>query len=362
MDPKMQALLQRAGIAFDSSFGSPRLIGDLKSGRTYRDIVGMAADGAMMAMDAAFPLITNSNSGIPAMLSTYIDPKLIDVLLAPMKAAEAVGGERKYGDWTTRTAMFPVIESTGEATSYGDYNNSGSTGANFQFPQRQSYHYQTMTMWGERELADAGLAKIDYAARLNIASAVTLNKFQNKTYIFGVSGLQNYGMLNDPALPADLTPITKAAGGTAWILPNGNVNATAVEVQRDISKLFFALQGTTYGLLETTDKLKLIMSPQSAVAMTITDQFNVNVSDILAKTYPNLTIETVPEYATAGGQKVQMVIEEYEGQRTWDCSFTEKFRAHPIIQDVSSFKQKKSAGTWGTVIARPMFVQGMLGV
>ena len=357
MDPKMKALLERAGIAFDG-FNARMLPDD----RGYRDIIGMDHAGAMVAMDAAYPLITTSNAGIPAMLSTYIDPKLIEVLIAPMKAAEAAGGEKKTGDWTTRTAMFPVIESTGEATSYGDYNNSGSAGVNFQFPQRQSYSYQTITQWGEKELADTGLAKIDLAARKNIASALTLNKYQNKTYLFGVSGLQNYGMLNDPALPADLTPITKAAGGTAWILPNGNVNATAVEVQRDISKMFFTLQARTQGLLETTDPIVLIMSPQSSVALTITDQFNVNVADILKKTYPRLEIRTVPEYATAGGQKVQMVIEEYEGQRTWDCSFTEKMRAHPITQELSAFKQKKSAGTWGTVIYRPLFIQGMLGV
>lgn len=362
MDPRMQALLERAGIAFDSSFGNPRLIGDVGGNRTYRDIIGMDRDGALVAMDAAFPLVTQSNSGIPAMLSTYLDPKLIEVLIAPMKAAEAAGGEKKTGDWTTRTAMFPVIESTGEATSYGDYNNSGSSGANFQFPQRQSYHYQTVTQWGERELADAGLAKIDYAARLNIASALTLNKYQNKTYLFGVAGLQNYGMLNDPSLSADLTPNTKTAGGTAWILPNGTINATAVEVQRDISKMFFTLQARTQGLLETTDKIVLIMSPQSSVALTITDQFNVNVADILKKTYPNLEIRTVPEYATASGQKVQMVIEEYEGQRTWDCTFTEKMRAHPIIIEMSAFKQKKSAGTFGCVVYRPLFVCGMIGV
>lgn len=357
MDPKMKALLQRAGIAFDGF--NARMLPD---GKEFADLFGTDNSGALVAMDAAFPLITNANSGIPTMLSTYIDPKLIEVLLAPMKAAEAAGGEKKTGDWTLRTAMFPVIESTGEVTSYGDYSESGMSGANFQFPQRQSYHYQTITQWGERELADVGLAKIDWAGRLNIASALTLNKYQNKTYLFGVSGLQNYGMLNDPALPADLTPITKAATGTAWILPNGNINATAVEVQRDISKMFFTLQATTNGLLETTDKIVLIMSPQSSVALTITDQFNVNVADILAKTYPNMEIRTVPEYATAGGQKVQMVIEEYEGQRTWDCSFTEKMRAHPIIQALSSFKQKKSAGTWGTVIYRPMFIQGMIGV
>lgn len=357
MDPKMKALLERAGIAFDGF--NARMLSD---GKEFRDLFGTDHTGALVAMDAAFPLITNANSGIPAMLSTYIDPKLIEVLVAPMKAAEAAGGEKKTGDWTLRTSMFPVIESTGEATSYGDYNESGMSGANFQFPQRQSYHYQTITQWGERELADAGLAKIDWAARLNIASALTLNKYQNKTYLFGVSGLQNYGMLNDPALPADLTPNTKTAGGTAWILPNGTINATAVEVQRDISKMFFTLQATTNGLLETTDKIVLIMSPQSSVALTITDQFNVNVADILKKTYPNLEVRTVPEYATAGGQKVQMVIEEYEGQRTWDCSFTEKMRAHPIIQALSSFKQKKSAGTWGTVIYRPLFIQGLIGV
>lgn len=357
MDPKMKALLERAGIAFDG-FNARMLPDD----RSYRDIIGMDHAGAMVAMDAAYPLVTTSNAGIPAMLSTYIDPKLIEVLIAPMKAAEAAGGEKKTGDWTTRTAMFPVIESTGEATSYGDYNNSGSAGVNFQFPQRQSYSYQTITQWGEKELADTGLAKIDLAARKNIASALTLNKYQNKTYLFGVSGLQNYGMLNDPALPADLTPIPKVAGGTAWILPSGNVNATAVEVQRDISKLFFTLQARTQGLLETTDPIVLIMSPQASVALTITDQFNVNVADILKKTYPRLEIRTVPEYATAGGQKVQMVIEEYEGQRTWDCSFTEKMRAHPIIQELSAFKQKKSAGTWGTVIYRPLFIQGMIGV
>lgn len=359
MDPKMQALLQRAGIAFEGF--NARLLPD---GKGYRDLIGMDSAGAIMALDAAYPLITNANSGIPAMLSTYIDPKLIEVLVAPMKAAEAAGGEKKTGDWTTRTAMFPVIESTGEATSYGDYSESGSTGANFQFPQRQSYHYQTITQWGERELADAGLAKIDWAARLNIASALTLNKYQNKTYLFGVSGLQNYGMLNDPALPAPLTPATKVATGTAWILPNGTVNATNLEIFQDVQKMFFNLQARNKGLIDVDSPLTLIMSPQSSVGLTVANGTVTTVTawDLITKAFPNITLRTVPEYSTASGELVQMVVEEYEGQRTWDCSFTEKMRAHPIIQGLSSFKQKKSAGTWGTVIYRPTFIEQMLGV
>lgn len=359
MNPTLQALFERAGIAFDGF--NPQLLPD---GKTYRDLVGIAQDGSLMAMDAAYPLVTSANSGIPAMLSTYLDPKMIEVLVAPMKAAEAAGGEVKKGDWTTRTAMFPVIESTGEVTSYGDYNNSGSSGANFQFPQRQSYHYQTITQWGERELADAGLAKVDWAARLNIASALALNKYQNKTYLFGVSGLQNYGMINDPSLPADIAPNTKTAGGTAWILPSGQVNATNLEILQDVQKLFFTMQARLNGLIDVTTPLTLIMSPQTSVAMTVANGTVTTVTawDLIHKAFPNLEIKTVPEYATAGGQKMQLVVNELEGQRTWDCAFTEKMRAHPIILELSAFKQKKSAGTWGTIVFRPMCVAGMIGL
>ena len=358
MNALMQQLYERAGIAFDPSFNAQML----PEGKRNRDLLGMDSAGQLMAMDAAYPMVTTANSGIPAMLSTYIDPKLIEVLVAPMKAAEAAGGERKLGDWTLRTAMFPMVESTGEATSYGDYNNSGSAGVNVQFPQRQSYHYQTMTQWGERELAEMGLAKVDLAAQKNIAAALTLNKYQNKTYLFGVSGLQNYGMLNDPALPADLTPVTKTAGGTAWITSAGAVNATALEVLADISKMFYTLQARNKGLVDRSSPMTLIMSPESEVALTITNEFNVNVADLLKKNYPGIKIVTVPEYATAGGQKVQLVVDSVEGQKTWEPAFTEKMRAHPIIVLESAFKQKKSAGTWGTVIYRPGFVQGMIGV
>lgn len=357
MNELMQQLYDRAGIVFDPAFGARAL----PTGKTYRDIVGMDSAGSLIAMDAAYPLVTVSNSGIPAMLSTYIDPKLIEVLIAPMKAAEAAGGESKLGDWTMRTAMFPVIESTGEATSYGDYNNSGVAGVNFQFPNRQSYHYQVVTQWGERELADTGLAKIDLAARKNIASALTLNKYQNKTYLFGVSGLQNYGMLNDPSLPADLTPVTKTAGGTSWITPAGAINATALEVLADFSKMFYALQQRNKGLVDRSSPMTAIMSPESEVAMTITNEFNVNVADLLKKNYPGIKIVTVPEYATASGQKVQLVVDSVEGQKTWECKFTEKMRAHPIIVELSAFKQKKSAGTWGTILYRPTLVVSLLG-
>jgi len=189
-----------------------------------------------IACDAQPSLITVSNSGIPAFLSTYVDPALIEVLVSPMKAAEIVGEEIKKGDWVTETAMFPVIESTGQTSAYGDYSQSGVASTNVNFVNRQSFHYQVITQWGEKELARMGLAKVDWANRLNIASALTLNKYQNKTYFYGVENLMNYGSLNDPSLSASITPGTKIAGGTAW------EGATAQEILADVQKLYKQLQ------------------------------------------------------------------------------------------------------------------------
>lgn len=323
------------------------------------DIQGFQAEGVAkslrLAMDAQPTLVTTSNSGIPAFLSTFVDPKLIEILVSPMKAAAVVGDEIKKGDWLTETAMFPVVESTGETSSYGDFSDNGRAGANTNFPQRQSYHYQVITQWGERELERAGLAKIDWANRQNIASVLTLNKFQNQTYFFGVSGLQNYGLLNDPSLPAPIAPVT-VGGQTLW------TGKDALGVYGDIQALFAQLQTQANGLVTLETPMTLAMSPVSQVSLTKTTQFNVNVMDLLKKNFPNLRVETAPEYATASGNLLQLIVDELDGQRTASVAFTEKLRAHPVKVELSSFKQKKSQGTWGAIIFRPILIAQMLGV
>lgn len=347
MDPILQALIDKAGIQFMGQAA----VGFQAENVTLR----LAHDG--FACDAQPSLVTVSNSGIPAFLSTYVDPKLIEVLVSPMKATEIVGEEVKKGDWTTETAMFSVIESTGETSSYGDHSENGMAGVNSNFPQRQSYHYQVITQWGERELEKAGLARIDWANRLNIASALTLNKFQNKTYFFGVTGLQNYGLFNDPELSASIVPTTKTAGGTTWAVATGN------EVLADITKLYKQLQTQANGTIDRTTPMTLALSPLAdGDGMTKVTDFNVNVEEKIKKIYPNLTIKTAPEYTTDSGEFVQLIVDSVDGQRTADTAFTEKMRAHPIVVKASSFLQKKSQGTWGTIIYRPVFIASMLGV
>ena len=308
-----------------------------------------------LAMDAQPTLVTTSNAGIPAFLTNYLDPEIIEILFTPNKAVKILG-ETKKGDWTTQTAMFPVLESTGEVSSYGDFNNNGSVGANANWVDRQSYLFQTITQWGELELDRAGEARINWAQQLNAASVKIMDKFQNNSYFYGISGLMNYGLLNDPSLPASITPGTKTAGGTTWAV------ATAAEIYTDIVSLFQQLVTQTNGLIDRETKMVLAMSPADEANLTKTNQYNVNVTDQIKKNFPNLRVETAVQYATSAGNLVQLIAEDLDGNDTGYCAFNEKMRAHPVKIELSSYQQKKTGGTWGAIIRYPVAYASMLGI
>ena len=323
-----------------------------------------------LAMDAQPSLVTDPNSAVPAMLTTMIDPQVYEILFAPNKAAVILGENRK-GTWLDETAMFPTVEHTGEVSSYGDFAENGRAGVNTNWPQRQAYLFQTVKEYGERELERAGLAKINWVSEIDRAAATVLNKFSNLTYFYGVAGLQNYGLLNDPNLPAALTPATKVVGGATWFTAGGSPNATANEVYNDIVAMYENLVANTAGLVDKSAKLVLAMSPGSEVALTFTNSFNVNVTDLLKKNFPNIRIETAVQYGAlsasnpqgvAAGNFVQLIAESIEGQQSGYCSFNEKMRAHVVVRQMSSFRQKVTGGTWGTIIRMPIAFIQMVGV
>src|ERR1700674_1873101 len=133
-----------------------------------------------MAVEAPLSLRTTANCGAPTMLTTMIDPAVFKILYAPNKAAIIFGADKK-GSWLDETAMFPTVEHVGEVSSYGDYSESGHTGVNTNWPQRQSYLFQTIKEYGERELERAGLARINWVSEIDAAAALALNKLDRKS-------------------------------------------------------------------------------------------------------------------------------------------------------------------------------------
>lgn len=318
------------------------------------EATGMQLMETDRAFDAQPTLVTAVNSGIPSLFTTYVDPKVIEILVRPTKAADLYG-ETKKGTWVSDTAMFLVAERTGEVSSYGDFSQDGMAGANLNFPQRQSYHYQTNTRWGERELARAAEAKVDWANQVNMGSVLALNKFQNFAYLYGIAGLQNYGGTNDPSLPPPIAPTAN------WFTTD------AATVYGDVLRLVQEIIAQGNGLVDAETAYTMGISPGNVTNLNKTNQFNVNVFDQIKKNFPNLSIVTVPEFAINGGgnaggtELLQLIAKNVEGQATCEAAFTEKMRSHAMVVKTSSWEQKKSQGTWGVIFYRPVFVASMLG-
>ena len=329
----------------------------------------LAADGSVIewgpivedselvrAFDAQPTLITTPNAGIPAYLTTFYDPKLIEILLTPNNAEKIFGAVRK-GSWVDETVGFAVVESTGEVSSYGDWNNNGRAGANVDWEYRQAYRYQLFTEWGDLEAERFGRARVDWVSRLNISSAIILDKFANNAAFYGIGGgLQNYGGLNDPSLSAALTPGTKAAGGTSWRL------ALPTEILVDVQSMFAELQTQTGSNLELDTPMILAVNSISEVYLANTNSFGLTAIEMIKKVFPNLRVIQAPQYLSGTTYSAQLIVESIQGQRTVDYAFNEKLRAHRIVPDSSSFRQKKSAATLGAIWYRPLGVAQMAGI
>ena len=348
------------GIAFDATRADEEPSRFLRFIDMPKNGAPIALDGMPLAFDAPpaytqAELVTVPSAGIPWFLANWVDPKVIAVLVSPMMAAKIVG-EALKGDWLTETAMFMTAEAVGDTSAYGDYSQSGSSNVNVNFPQRQNFLFQSFLQYGQREVGRYGLAKLDWVSQQQQANALALMKALNFQYFYGTANLQNYGLINDPYLPPSLTP------QFSWLTSS---SATANTIYQDIVRMVTQLQQQSNGTVRLDDKMVLAMSPQQAVALTYITQYNTNsVKELLKENFPNMRIETAPEYGppyNAAGQLVQLIVEEVEGQRTVECAFSSKLMSHNMVTDTSSWKQKRSSGGYGTVWYRRFLQVSMLG-
>lgn len=307
-----------------------------------------------LAMDAG--LITAANSTIPVELSTYFDPMVIEILTGARKARE-IYNEVKKGDWTTPVIKFRTEEVAGKTDPYGDFANTGRATVNYNWVTREPYLFQTVISYGDLEEATTSLAKINLAADKQRAAANIIDIDANKFYMYGVSGLKNYGLLNDPSLTATISPGTKTAGGLTWAA------GTTAENYQDVLTLHARLVSQLDGLVDQSTPLKLCLAPALAVELGKATDFNISTLDMLHRYFKNLTIVTAPEYfATATGNTMQLIATNVMGLETGELGYNVKVRAGRIIPDLSSYKQKWTSGTEGALIYRPAAIAQMRGM
>lgn len=300
-----------------------------------------AMDKMRIAQDA--DMVTAPNGGVLSLFTTYVDPEAVRVLFAPQPLTE-VFPEVQKGDWTTTSMTFPVVEVAGKPVTYGDWNENGTTSANVNFESRQPYDYQQFVRWGEKEQEMYGNAKIDWTSELQVGVSESLVRMAHEIYAFGVSGLKNYGMLNDPNLLPQL-PIA-----TAWSFTD------PMTILADIQTIFKQLVKQSNGLVKRNDNLVLLMSPEQEATLNATNQYGLQAIKLIKDSYPNIEIQAIPEYSTDAGEVVQMILRKYNGSDTVQLAYASKMRVHNLVVKASGWEQKRSQSTYGAIIRRPMFV------
>lgn len=316
-----------------------------------------------MAMDAApnytpGTAITSPNDGFLVQFFNYIDPGIIEVLTAPNRAA-AIFGEGKIGSWVDIFATFQLLEDTGQVAAYGDFSRAGTSGVNQNYEQRQQFLVQAFLEAGELELERAGAARLDLMNRKQMAQIRTLDKWQNRSYFYGVAGILNYGVLTDPALTAPNVP-TAGASGVTWAVK------TALEIYEDFLAAYQRLLDNANGLLsmdiDTDINITFCISNTVQSYLGKKNDFGLSVRGLVKETFPNAKIESAPQFATESGNILYAFIPEMEGMDTIDCAFSEKLRTHRLVPEDSSVRQKRTSGSWGAIVKRPLLVDQTIGI
>lgn len=332
--------MKQYGIIFDT--GSP--------------IRGILANDSIdqLANDAA--MVTAANSGVPVEFTSYIDPMVIPILTATRGARE-IFGEAKKGDWTTSYARFQTSEITGEVEAYTDYGQGGASDVNPTFPVRTQYIYQTNIRYGDREVDVASRARLQLAADKQRAAATVIDIASNKFALYGVAGLEIYGLLNDPNLPAAVSSLPNADTKTLW------AEKSTKEIYEDVLYLFGKMADRGAGHIDANTELVLATSPATQVQLGKATDFNISARQMLETYFPKIRFVALPELATAtSGTSILLVAPTIEGLPTAQIGFSEKFRAMRLIPESSSFHQKFVGSSYGTIIYRPFAIGTMTGV
>lgn len=333
------ALMREKGFVFDDHY-------------KIRGIMANDADIERLAYDAA--MVTKPNSGVPVEFTSYLDPRVIEILTGPRNSRE-IFAEVKKGDWTTSYARFEVDEITGAVEAYTDYGNAGMADVNPTYPVRQQYVFQTNIRYGDRELDYAAKARLQLAARKQRAAATTIDIAQNKYNLLGVENMEIYGLLNEPNRPPVIPPGTVKSGNT-WNLK------TTKEIYADYLLLFQNLAKNSLGHIRNDSDLILVTSPSSAVELGKATDYNVSVMDMIKRYTPNIKFAQLPELENSKSNTVLLICRSINGEPTGEFGFSEKMRAMRLVPETSSFKQKFVGTSYGCILYRPFAVATMTGV
>mgnify|MGYP001228409107 CR=1 FL=1 len=316
-------------------------------------------DDSINLIDDVPTTITVSNAGVPAELLTNFSNKVIEVLHTVTGMVAFAGEAVLIGTWGMTTDKYRQEELVGHIAPYSDYSEAGLSDANNVWIKNDFYLYQTVVQYGELENEINSLAKINRIEQKQRSAATQIARAANRFQLYGVAGLNIYGLLTNPFISSALTPDPDSDSNSDLYLQN------AIDMYKNLNRIILEIINNSGGHVDATSSFKLASSPKmvSAIMSNRSNPLAIaseSVLDMLKRSYPKLDTVMIPECETAAGTEIYVKVEEVNGQKTCENVTNCQLRVGKIVQGLSSQKQKYFAGTAGLRVYYPFAIAHML--
>lgn len=318
-------------------------------------------------MDALTPLassITTGSISTPVQFLQAWLPGFVHVITSARKADELLGIST-VGSFEDEEVIQGILEPMGSAVPYGDYTNVPLSSWNVNFQRRSIVRFEQGARIGVLEELRAARMRVSTAAEKRNAAALQLELARNDVAFYGYNAGNNrtYGYLNDPNLPAYVSPTT-GAGGNTWALK------TFLEIVADIRKLAAGLQ-TQSGDVIDPEKVPTTLGLATAVAqyLSVVSDYGISVRQWMRETYPLMRIVSAPELdgANGGANVAYLHADEVpdggtDDRRTFIQMVPAKFMALGVEKLSKAYVEDYANATAGTLLKRAFAVIRMTGV
>lgn len=359
--------LSRADIAA-GALNQLGVLGINISGRDVREMQeGIALDSNDIGINPSpLPGLTAGGTPTPIQFLQQWLPGFVRVITAARKA-DKIMGISTVGAWEDEEIIQGTLENLGEVVPYSDYGNIPLATWQANYARRTVVTFELGFSVGIREEARTARARIQTAAEKRISVAQALEVARNRVAFYGYNNGENntYGLLNEPELLPALTLPAGGAGDTKW------ATKTFMEITADIRMLMAELQIRSMDNIDPeTHPLKLTLPTGVNQYLSVTTGIGYSVRKWLQENYPNISIETTPEFNEAvGGESVLYLQPESfddgisdDGGQVWMQCVPSKFYAYGVEKRAKNYIEGCSNATAGALLKRPLLVVSATGV
>jgi len=302
------------------------------------------------------PIAQNLQTWMPGFVATVTKAQKIDSIL----------GVTVAGSWADEEVVQKVLEHTGEAQPYGDDTNIHLTSWNVNFERRSVIRFEDGFRVGRLEEARSSAIDIDSATEKRGAASMSLDIIRNKVGFYGYNdgAGRTYGLLNDPSLPNYVTVPNGASADNNWS------TKTYEEKIADITSALSGLRNQSGDRIDpTSDSITMAMATSVRDTMAVTNGFGNSVNKWLSETYPNVRVESAPEFDGAnGGENVIYYIADSVSDTSTDGGQTicqivpSRFQVLGSDQHIKGYTEAFTNALAGVMCKRPYAVYRQSGV